>query len=63
MKKVELAPVFRTPRKDTILCQEVSRCQVLYVVDDSMHIPRPRRTLDNELCEYYLSDRNVRFSI
>jgi hypothetical protein len=33
----ELALDFRTPRKDTIMCQEVSRWQSEFVVDDLMH--------------------------
>jgi hypothetical protein len=33
----DLAPVFRTPRKDTILlCQEVSRCQSQGAIDAMM---------------------------
>jgi hypothetical protein len=31
--KGDLAPIFRTPRKDSIFCQEVSRCQRTRVVD------------------------------
>jgi hypothetical protein len=34
----DLAPVFRTPRKDSIFCQEVSRCQRTRVVDSTHNL-------------------------